>query len=149
MEMKWVSIKGQKFEIGRTINPMKCGECKSCDYMNCKNYAVRMKQSKYTIKEWLEFYSDEIKKPFSWDFELLGMMFDELITFPKGLYWDYDKFEDNIRFVTMSRYGHEHVVGKIRSKDSKVVYTDIDISPVKRKFLDRVCNTMLKVEASV
>lgn len=39
MELKFDVIKGQKFEIGRTINPFLC-DCKECDFLNCpkKNY---------------------------------------------------------------------------------------------------------------
>ena len=41
MKLKFVPVKNQKFEWGRTINPFKC-DCEECTFMNCpkSNYAV-------------------------------------------------------------------------------------------------------------
>ena len=45
--------KNQKFDIGRTMNPMKC-HCEKCDFLNCNNYAKKMKAMDLTTKEFIE-----------------------------------------------------------------------------------------------
>lgn len=41
MSLEFVPVKGQTFDIGRTINFTKC-HCEKCDFMNCPNYAKKM-----------------------------------------------------------------------------------------------------------
>jgi len=150
MPLKWVPIKGQKFDLGRTINPMKCENCGNCDYLNCNNYAVQMKRGKYTLTEWLDFYKDELKKSSAlWNRDIVCALFDDLIgKFPKNLYWDYDdKYWHKIRFIEMTRNGHEHEVGSISTKDCSV--SDMDFSETKRKFVNKISELMIRIEAMV
>ena len=63
MKLKLDIVKKQRFEIGRTINPLLC-DCEKCDFLHCPkdNYAVKMKPHKYTVKEFYEEWHDEIIK---------------------------------------------------------------------------------------
>ena len=50
MSFEFVPVKGQKFDFGRTINPIKC-DCTICTFMNCpkNNYAVKMKKKVWKV----------------------------------------------------------------------------------------------------
>lgn len=108
MKTKWEPIKNQKFDIGRTINFAKC-DCEKCDYMHCpkNNYCVQMKQSKYTIEEFVAEMKDEIKKKGSIynylsDWEGMTEFMDACIGgFPKGTYWN-NSYGD-LELVTQNR----------------------------------------------
>ena len=53
MSLEFVPVKGQTFDIGRTINFTKCN-CEKCDFMNCPNYAKKM-----TVKKFVRFETGE------------------------------------------------------------------------------------------
>ena len=102
MKFQLIPAKNQKFDIGRTINFAKC-DCKECDFMHCpkNNYAVKMVQKKYTIKEYFEENKTEIMKRGHisdyFNYDTVADIFDSCISgFPKGTYWQ--------------PCGHEHVV---------------------------------------
>lgn len=108
MKLKWEPIKNQKFDIGRTINFAKC-DCEKCDYMHCpkNNYCVKMKQSKYSIEEFVAEMKDEIKKKgniydYLSDWDGMTEFIDACIGgFPKGTYWN-NSYGD-LELVTQNR----------------------------------------------
>lgn len=139
---KWVEIKGQRFDIGRTINPTKCSGCQDRDCMNCSNYAKQMKRESYTVTEWVSAFKDKLEL---WNQESLNQFFDSLIIgFPKGLYWDYASYIDKIRFVEITRSGFERVVGSININNLSII--DMGLSKVRRKFINKVAAKMCEVE---
>lgn len=110
MELKFVPKKNQKFDIGRTINPFKCGtsevgcspeKCQKCQlrgyYLNeCKNYAPIMVQKRYSVREWYEENRGEDKGWISplgiiLSYDALNDFIDNCIgNFPSGTYWKPD-----------------------------------------------------------
>lgn len=109
MKLKFVPVKNQKFEWGRTINPFKC-DCEECTFMNCpkNNYAVKMQRQGYSIEEFWDEYSEDIlaiNKPrriqynfqneyrFQLTYNLLNEFMDALcFKFPTGTYWRLDNY---------------------------------------------------------
>lgn len=111
MEYKMEPVKGQRFEIGRTINPFRCSECKqqmgSCDFLNCplKNYAVRMRQSKYSLKDWYEENKDKLVKGCIEDYDVLSSLLEDVCRrFPKGSYWNTSGYPkcNAVKIVTLA-----------------------------------------------
>lgn len=108
MKTKWEPIKNQKFDIGRTINFAKC-DCEKCDYMHCpkNNYCVKMKQSKYSIEEFVAEMKEEIKNKgniydYLSDWDGMTEFMDACIGgFPKGTYWN-NSYGD-LELVTQNR----------------------------------------------
>lgn len=103
MSFAFVPVKGQKFDIGRTINPFKC-DCAVCTFMNCpkNNYAVKMKKKVWKVADFWEEFKEEIlaiNKPYKWqysfhskydlelNYKLIDEFVDMLFLFPKGTYW--------------------------------------------------------------
>lgn len=117
MPLKYEPVKRQRFEIGRTINPLKCG-CDKCNYLGCDNYAKKMEFSKYTLKEFAEFYIEALRDESLLD-ELLTAYIDNCIPkFPRGLYWSPDTsgFDGKICaivFIRIDRRGREDRVGRV------------------------------------
>lgn len=95
MSLEFVPVKGQTFDIGRTINFTKCN-CEKCDFMNCSNYAKKMtvkkfKNAKEFVESWKEQNPEYDDKVFSNDKafeELITDFLDRMISFPKGLFWN-------------------------------------------------------------
>ena len=112
MKYKMDPVKGQKFEWGRTINPFNC-DCEKCDFMNCPkhNYAVKMKQHKYTIKEFVDDSKNAIKeKGGLWaylkdDEGLMDFMDACIGNFPKGTYWNPTGYSIELVSMNRSKYG--------------------------------------------
>lgn len=159
MNLEFVPVKGQKFDIGRTINPFKC-DCEKCDFMNCpkKNYAVKMKRKKYSVDVFWNEWKDEILKinqPLRWHYNfhnsyklrltynMLNDFFDILcFTFPKGTYWSlenpetYDGDIENcvygrITLVKFSRTGSEIPLGHVNVADCDLYEYDFSESQYK------------------
>ena len=94
MKLEYEPVKGQPFDIGRTINFTKCN-CEKCDFMNCTNYAKKMKLKKFKkteefIQSWKEQNPEYADKVYSDDKafeELITDFLDRMISFPKGLFW--------------------------------------------------------------
>lgn len=152
MEIKFDKIKGQKFEIGRTINFALC-DCKKCDFMNCpkKNYAPKVKQHTYTIKEFWEFYKKDIKErqSFYLTTDEVTDLLNQCMNFPKGTYWnlDYSIFDiDNetptsIFIEKFSRKGMEMSIGYIGlSYKNSFKITDIDLTERQCLLAKRIQN---------
>ena len=94
MSLEFVPVKGQTFDIGRTINFTKCN-CEKCDFMNCSNYAKKMtvkklKNAKEFVKSWEEQnpqIANTVAKSHEAFAELIEDFMDRMTSFPKGLYW--------------------------------------------------------------
>lgn len=94
MKLECEPVKGQTFDIGRTINFTKCN-CEKCDFMHCDNYAKKMKPKKFkNEKEFVESWKEQNPKLVeralledSYFEELVDDFLDSVISFPKGLYW--------------------------------------------------------------
>lgn len=94
MKLEYEPVKGQTFDIGRTINFTKCN-CEKCDFMHCTNYAKKMKLKKFKnakdfVQSWKEQNPEYADKVFSDDKafeELTADFLDMMISFPKGLFW--------------------------------------------------------------
>jgi hypothetical protein len=143
LPVKRVPVPNQKFDVGRTINFVKCSMCNSelpCrNFMNCDNYAKLYQQEPYSIQEWVGHF----KNGFEWNVKMINHLFDSMIVkFPKGLYWDYDKYSHKIRFVEF-RHGREICVAEISMRKYEVFV--IDISDAKLKFINKVCQTINKI----
>ena len=136
MKLKFDTIKGQKFDIKRTINLSQC-TCEKCDFLHCpkNNYAVRVKRHRYTVDEYIDYYSEELKKFGFLTYELLDEFMD-LFNFPKGTYWrrDYDK--THIEFVTFNRKGDEICKGSINARTGVVL--DYDLTEPQYKLACRI-----------
>lgn len=112
MQYKLVPIKNQKFEIGRIINLGKC-DCQQCDFMNCpkQNYAMRMKQKRYSVKEFFDENKEDIKVrggivPYLSTCEgMLDFMSACVGNFPTGTYWD-TGIDDTLYLVSRNRSNH-------------------------------------------
>lgn len=169
MKVEFVPVKGQKFEIGRTINPFKC-DCEKCDFMNCPkhNYAVKMTQKKYPITTFWDEWKDkilELNKPKRWQYrfhgryffrltyDMLNDLFDFLcFTFPKGTYWRLDSpqtFDDEIgeriyneiSLVKFSRSGHEVSLGFIEI--ARPYIADYDLNERQYKLAEKIRDSIL------
>lgn len=119
MKFQLVPAKNQRFDIGRTINLAKCN-CTKCDFMHCpkNNYAVKMVQKKYTIKEYFDENKEEIMKHHCIDnyinYDTVTDILDSCIGgFPKGTYWRPNGFEcvSGIYLCTQNRskYGEDFI----------------------------------------
>ena len=94
MSLEFVPVKGQTFDIGRTINFMKCN-CEKCDFMNCPNYAKKMTVKKFkNAKEFVDSWKQQnpqiantVNKNHEAFSELIEDFMDRMTSFPKGLYW--------------------------------------------------------------
>ena len=94
MSLEFVPVKGQTFDIGRTINFTKCN-CEKCDFMNCPNYAKKMTVKKFkNAKEFVESWKQQnpqiantVNKNHEAFSELIEDFMDRMTSFPKGLYW--------------------------------------------------------------
>lgn len=92
--LEYEPVKGQTFDVGRTINFTKCN-CEKCDFLNCPNYAPKMKLKKFkNTKEFAavwkqqnpEFATSVYTNHKAFE-ELIMDFMDRMISFPKGLYW--------------------------------------------------------------
>lgn len=105
MSFRFEPKKGQKFNIGRTINFTVCGtlsQCTAnnggCDFINCPNYAKEMVRVRDKIDEYYnsvrdnELLLDKDGHIRTWDgiTEFIG----SCQSFPKGTYWDTDGYGD-------------------------------------------------------
>lgn len=94
MSLEFVPVKGQTFDIGRTINFTKCN-CEKCNFMNCSNYAKKMTVKKFkNAKEFVESWKQQnpqiantVAKSHEAFAELIEDFMDRMTSFPKGLYW--------------------------------------------------------------
>lgn len=145
MKIKYDVVKNQKFDLGRTINPLKC-DCEECDFLNCpkKNYAVKKKVHKYTVQEYIEDSSEELKK---WKFlndDLIIDLMDYVFTFPKGTYWRMDYSNIRIELITFSRSGRELVRGSINTRTGKIY--DFDMTVTQEKLANRISKAIITIQ---
>lgn len=163
MKLEFEPIKGQSFEIGRTINPFECN-CISCDFMNCPkhNYAVKMKRkypgiSRYlddnstkivgmnSPKRWMRSFRD--KYPLKMDCDLINDMFDYVdFKFPKGTYWDTDG--DEIRLVKFGKSGREITLGYITVSTSGV-YDCGDLTVQQKNLAESISKCLTEIKSYV
>lgn len=176
MAFQLVPVKGQKFDIGRTINPFKC-DCEECTFMNCpkKNYAVKMTKKIFkTIDFWEEFKEEilSINEPMRWqysfhdkfnlelNYHLLNEFIDMLFKFPKGTYWspeDYigyaidtdidDRIYKRIAIQKISRCGNIVNLGSIEVCNGR--YTDLDLSETQEKLAIKISNALKELKELV
>lgn len=143
MELKFDVIKGQKFEIGRTINPALC-DCKKCDFLNCpkKNYAVKTQKHIYKVDEFINAYASQLKKQKLLTKKLLDE-FMECFRFPKGTYWNLECCDTKIQLVSFSRRGSEVIKGTINTRTG--VIWDYDLSSKQYELAERISKGINKV----
>ena len=112
MKLQFIPAKNQKFDIGRTINFTKC-DCEKCDFMHCpkNNYALKMVQKKYTVKDFFEENKEEIMKGRKlqdyFNFETVGDFIDACVSFPKGTYWNLCADDIELLKINRSKYGSD------------------------------------------
>jgi len=129
--MKTVVDEKQKFDIGRTINPFKC-ECVKCDFLNCTNYAPKMKRVDSTIDEFIAENKEAlIESKYIIDTDDLLYAFFEAFNFGlgKGLYWgsrtSWNKEITILKFVNGKEATCCHVTlddSVRRDKDGNAIY---------------------------
>ena len=175
MKLEFIPVKGQKFDIGRTINPFKCDRVQ-CDFMHCpkKNYAVKMKRKKYSVDVFWNEWKDEIvkiNKPLRWQYSfhgdyklrltwsMLNDFFDILyFTFPKNTYWSLENHEDSdcdientvykrITLVKFSRTGKEIPLGHINVTDCDLY--DYDLSESQYKLAKKIQENIRAIKEKV
>lgn len=146
MEFKMEPVKNQKFDIGRTINWTKC-DCQKCDFLHCpkNNYALKMQQHKYTIKEFFEANKEDIIKAGAlqnyFTLDTISDFMDACIgKFPKGTYWDFSY--DTLEFVSQNRskYGPDFLPRceiQTKTHNFKIVYYQ-GCTSTQEKFAIRV-----------
>lgn len=168
MNLEFVPVKGQKFDIGRTINPFKC-DCEKCTFMNCPkhNYAVKMTRKKYDISVFWNEWKDrilEINKPKRWQYsfhnrynfamtyDMINDFFDFLcFNFPKGTYWQPtspvglsdnigDDIYNSITLIKFSRAGREVNLGEITIHNHYV--WDYDLSERQYKLAEKIAENL-------
>ena len=134
-------IKNQKFELGRTINLMRCAECEhksECErksfFLSCGNYCRKMKTKKYKRPEdfwkvWkennpkivenvFECIKNEVDNPLM---ELFADVVDYGATFPKSVYWRPRRYYHNgVEFVRMATRAERKF-----TRDDWVAYGDV------------------------
>lgn len=154
MYLEFVPVKNQKFDICRTINPLKC-DCEKCDFMNCPkhNYAVKMVRKKYDVSVFWNEWKDkilELNKPQAWlhnfydsytfkmTYDMINDFFDFLcFSFPKGTYWSPKSPETwggeigdcvykEIALIKFSRAGREIDIGRIDIGSHCVIDYDLN-----------------------
>lgn len=176
MAFELVPVKGQKFDIGRTINPFKC-DCTVCTYMNCpkKNYAVKMKKKIWKVADFWEEFKEEIlaiNKPHKWqysfhskynlelNYNLINEFVDMLFSFPKGTYWspqDTKWFADDteieeriyktIALQKLSRSGNIIELGSISVSDGN--WFDTDLSAPQERLAIKISNALKELKELV
>ncbi len=155
MKCELIPVKGQVFNIGRTINPTLC-DCKDCDFLHCpkRNYAVEMTRRIPTFDEFWDCWGKEIVSinkvsvidanfPKSirihLTFDLITEMM-ECIAFPKETYWKADddidwrsdkdigdRFYGYISIVKFNRRRDREIkIGEIRVNDGWLVDYDLN-----------------------
>ena len=150
MELRFDVIKGQKFDIGRTINPIIC-DCAKCTYLTCpkKNYAPKTKRHIYTVEEFFTENSSYIKNDGYFDECMEYELFDEILgdcfNFPKGLYYSLDTDLYSVDFVALSRSGSEVLKGRINLRNLNVI--PYDTAETQYKFLCRVADGLKKLDS--
>lgn len=177
MEREFVTIKNQKFEIGRTINPFNC-TCEECTFLNCpkKNYAVKMKIKTLSFDKFWECHGKTILSlnpilPIDYNFQnrfklklsynlICEMM--ECITFPKGTFWapgdiTYEsrfsncEYEDtqysNIHLVKFSRSGKEITIGSVGIE--KEIISDFGMSNAQTKLSNSISSFVQKIDKAI
>lgn len=144
MELKFDVVKGQKFEAGRVINFAKC-DCEKCTYLNCpkKNYAVKTKPHKYSVKEFLAEYGERLKGRSRFPRDLLEEFIGECFAFPKGIYWDLNLDATCVEFKSFSRSGNECLKAYIEVDTGRVV--DYDLNNKQYDFIQRVSKGLQEV----
>ena len=160
MNAEYVPARGQKFDIGRTINFAKC-DCPECDFLHCpkNNYAVKMVRKKRTVGEFFDDSKEEILKrntpkrwqyglPQKFDMSLTRKLIDDLmdavnLTFPKNTYWNYgdpylfgtesgdNEIYRSIHIVKFSRNGNEVKLGSVRVADGRIEDIDLNASQLR------------------
>ena len=176
MSFELVPVKGQKFEIGRTINPCKC-DCAVCTFMNCpkNNYAVKMKKKVWKIADfWGEFKEEilAINKPCKWkysfhseyvlelNYKLITDFIDMLFSFPKGTYWSAEdtkwhtddteieeKIYKTIALKKVSRSGKIIDLGSISVSNGE--WFDMDLSEPQERLAIKISNALKELKELV
>ena len=176
MKLEFVPVKGQKFDIGRTINPTKC-DCIKCDFLNCpkNNYAVKMKKKIWKVADFWEDFKEEIlaiNKPSRWhyglhsrydlelNYKLIDVFMDMLFSFPKGTYWspedhkwctDDTEIEEQlyktIALQKVSRSGNIVNLGNVSIGDGH--YVDWDLSEAQERLAIRISNALKELKEMV
>lgn len=150
MEIKYDVIKNQKFDIGRTINLTKC-DCEKCDFLHCpkKNYVPLTKQRRYTVKEFIAYYSDVLNRS-TFVCSFASDIFDDfmaLFSFPKGTYWRPSCFEKGVELVVFNRRGQEVQKGSI-NLDSGEIY-DWDMSTAQHNLSSKISKAIKEVNSFI
>ena len=176
MGFAMIPVKNQKFEWGRTINPIKC-DCKECTYMNCpkNNYAVKMTKKTWKVADFWEQFEEEIlaiNKPYKWqysfhnkynlelNYKLITEFIDMLFSFPKGTYWSpedvkwhtddteiEERIYETIALQKVSRGGNIVNLGTISVRNGN--YYDYDLSATQEKLAIKVSNALKELKELV
>ena len=174
MQMQFVPVRNQKFEIGRTINPFKC-DCDSCDFLHCPkdNYAVKMQRKKYKLEDFWDTYKDDIlaiNKPLRWQYKvheeyelklsyfLIDEFIDALFSFPKGTYWSpnspksYDGEIENRLYseITLQKLNRKYEpvdIATIYIKNGRI--WEYDLSERQYKLADKIRDALKELKKKV
>lgn len=157
MKFEQIPVRGQKFEIGRTINPFEC-DCEKCDFLHCPkhNYAVKMTRKIPSFEEFWEYWKDEIIKLNSvsrlmfnfknqYKLKLNYGIINEMmncIKFPKGLYWA-NSYDTRIDLIKISRNGNEITLGNIYIDKGNI--WDSDLSTTQYKVAEKISNFLKNI----
>ena len=148
--MDFEPVPNQEFDAGRIIDITECIDkgCNldKCDYMNCKNYCVEMRQRKISIEEFFNDHKKEldninyynlvgIKNEFNKDyvFEMTEYLIEDMFErvgfdFPNNTHYYIDNpiYGDNIVLSTCDDEGEEIDIAYIRVKNGVIEDFELD-----------------------
>lgn len=143
-------VPNQEFDTGRIIDITECIDkgCNldKCDYMNCKNYCVEMRQRKISIEEFFDDHKKELDNinyynlvgitdefnnnyRFEMTANLIDNMFERVrFDFPNNTYYYIDNpiYCDDIMLSTCNDEGEEIDIADIRVKDGNIQDYNLD-----------------------
>ena len=145
MKLKFDTVKNQKFDIGRTINPLRC-DCEKCTFLDCpkNNYSVKTKRHVYSISEFLKEHGEEIKEKRHVPLTLLEEFIGDCFSFPKNLYWQFSYNDKFIELSNFSTYRVKYLKARIDIKTGSI--SDFGMNKTQYSFVQHFAKGLQEIE---
>ena len=146
MELKFDTVKNQKFDIGRTINPLRC-DCEKCTFLDCpkNNYSVKTTRHIYSISEFLKEHGEEIKEKRHVPLTLLEEFIGDCFSFPKNLYWQFSYDNNFIELASFSVSGVQQFKARVDIKTGSI--SDFGMNKTQYSFVQHLVKGLQEIEA--
>ena len=146
MKLKFDTVKNQRFDISRTINPLRC-DCEKCTFLDCpkNNYSVKTNRHIYSVSEFLEEYGKEIKEKGYVALSLLEEFIGDCFSFPKNLYWQFSYDNNFIELVSFSVYGVQQFKARVDIKTGSI--SDFGMNKTQYSFVQHLVKGLQEIEA--